>query len=50
MPPDQEHEKRDRREQALELVEAVDTFVNEFEPLVDAAGGVFQLSKTTLEP
>lgn len=50
MSPDQEHEKRNRPEQALELVEAVDTFVNELGPLMDAAGGVFQLWKTTLEP
>lgn len=50
MAHDQENGKHNRLGQALELVEAVDTFVNDFGPLMDAAGGVFQIWKATLQP
>ena len=50
MPQDQEHGKHDRLAQGLELVEAINTFVDDFGPLMDAAGGVFQVWKATLEP
>ena len=50
MTHDQEKRKNNGLGRALELVEAVDTFVSDFGPLMDAAGGVFQLWKATLQP
>ena len=50
MPQDQENGQRNRLGQALELLEVVDTFVSDFGPLMDAAGGVFQIWKATLQP
>ena len=50
MPDDKEHGTRDRLGQTLELVEVIDKFANDFGPLMDAAGGVFQMWKATLQP
>ncbi len=50
MPDDQDNAKRNRLGQTLELVEVIDKFTNDFGPLMDAAGGVFQIWKATLQP
>ena len=50
MPHDRESEKRSSLGQALELVDVVDTFASDFGPLMDAAGGVFQIWRATLQP
>ena len=50
MPDDKEHGKHNRLGQTLELVEVIDKLVNDFGPLMDAAGGVFQMWKATLQP
>ena len=50
VPHDQETGKRSSLGQTLELVNVVDAFVRDFGPLMDAAGGVFQIWKSTLQP
>ena len=50
MPHDQENEKRSNLGQTLELVNVVDAFVSDFMPLMEAAGGVFQIRKAMLQP
>lgn len=50
MPQDQDNGQHNRLGQTLELLEVVDTFVSDFGPLMDAAGGVFQIWKATLQP